>query len=334
MATFDIEFFSLYDIISSIIKVQDNLYIFNTSKRKFTMKKSALFTILTAGILWGSMGLFVRVLQNCYLFTPFNIVCLRMVFSALTFIAISPAQKTSAIRLKDIPLLFCTGVCGIMLLSVTYFLSMVYSSLSVAAILLYTAPAFVLIASVLLFKERLTRHKIWALLLTFAGCVCVSGIFGSDTRITFMGIVMGLLSGITYGSYSIFGTFALKKYNTHTVTTWAFIFAALTSLFIGDVPGIISIITSSGKAAEIILLSVGLGIFTGYLPSALYTIGLSKTEPSKAIIIASVEPLVATVLGFVFFKETPTFYSLTGIVLILSSVVLTSKKDKSANPNT
>lgn len=292
------------------------------------MKKSALISILAAGVLWGCMGLFVRTLQNNYGFTSLNIVCLRLTFAALAFIILALIRKTPPIKPKDAPLLYCTGVSGIMLLSVTYFLSMTYSSLSVAAILMYTAPAFVLIASVILFKERLTIHKISALILAFAGCVCVSGIFGGDAKVTFMGVVMGILSGITYGSYSIFGTFALKKYNTYTVTTWAFIFAAITSLFIGNVPEIVRITATSGKAAEILIISAAMGIFSAFMPFLLYTIGLSKCEASKAIIVASVEPLVATLLGFACFDETPTVFSAIGIVLILASVVLTTIKEK------
>ncbi|MBQ8525308.1 MAG: EamA family transporter [Clostridia bacterium] len=291
------------------------------------MKKSALLCVLAAGILWGCMGFFVRTLQNEYGFGSLQIVCLRLVFAALAFVILGVIRRTPAIRLRHALLLFCTGFCGIMLLSVTYFLSMTYSSLSVAAILMYTAPAFVLIASVILFKEKLTGTKILSLILAFAGCVFVSGIFGGDAKITAMGVVMGILSGITYGSYSIFGTYALRKYDTYTVTTWAFIFAALASLAVGNVPDIvIKIASSENNALRIIILSVGMGIFTAFMPFLLYTIGLSRTEPSKAIIVASVEPLVATVLGFAVFGETPTVFSAVGIVLILASVVLTTVK--------
>lgn len=288
------------------------------------MKKSALLCVLAAGILWGCMGFFVRTLQNEYGFGSLQIVCLRLVTAAIAFVILGLVRRTPVIRLRHAPLLFCTGFCGIMLLSVTYFLSMTYSSLSVAAILMYTAPAFVLIASVILFKEKLSGAKILSLILAFAGCVFVSGIMDGDAKVTTMGVVMGILSGITYGSYSIFGTYALRKYDTYTVTTWAFIFAALASLVTGDVPGIVRTVTSSEKALEIIALAVAMGVFSAFMPFLLYTIGLSRSEPSKAIIVASVEPLVATVLGFAMFGEEPTIYSGIGIVLILASVVFTT----------
>lgn len=294
------------------------------------MKKTALFCILSAGILWGSMGVFVRTLQNSYGFSPLHIVCLRLVFAALAFTILALIRKTPAIKPRHIPLLFCTGVCGIMLLSVTYFLSMTYSSLSVAAILMYTAPAFVLIASVILFKEKLTLHKICALILAFAGCVCVSGISGGRANITAMGVFMGILSGITYGSYSIFGTYALKKYDNFTVTTWAFVFAALTALATCSTGEIISIISASPHPMHIITISAAMGIFSAFAPFLLYTIGLSHTEASKAIIVASVEPVVATLFGFFIFDETPDILSIAGIVLILSSVVLTSLNTKTS----
>lgn len=292
------------------------------------MKKSALLSILAAGTLWGCMGLFVRTLQNIYAFGSLQIVCLRLTVAAVAFAILGIIRRTPVIKLRHVPLLFCTGFCGIMLLSVTYFLSMTYSSLSVAAILMYTAPAFVLIASVILFKEKLTTAKITALILAFAGCVFVSGIFGGDAKITTIGVVMGILSGITYGSYSIFGTYALKKYDTYTVTTWAFVFAALASLPFGNVPDIVTKIATAPDSVSLVLIIVSMGIFSAFMPFLLYTIGLSRTEPSKAIIVASVEPLVATMLGFALFNETPTIYSAVGIVLILASVVMATGKEK------
>lgn len=291
------------------------------------MKKSALLCIIGAGILWGCMGLFVRTLQNEFGFGSLEIVCMRLTVAAIAFVVTAILKKSLSIKLCDVPLLFSMGFFGIMLLSVTYFLSMTYSSLAVAAILMYTAPAFVLASSVILFKEKLTGGKIVSLILAFAGCVFVSGISKETKGAGTVGVIMGILSGITYGSYSIFGTYALKKYDSYTASTWAFIFAALASLAICNVGEIATKIVSSETPLKIIALAVGMGIFTAYMPFFLYTIGLSKTAASKAIIVASVEPLAATIVGFVIYGESLTIYTVAGIVLILASVVLTALRN-------
>lgn len=293
------------------------------------MKKSVLF-ILAAGILWGCMGLFVRVLES-FGFSALQTVSIRLVISAAAFFITGTIKGKDClkIKLRDVPLLFCTGFFGIMLMAVTYFLSITYSSLSVAAILLYTAPAFVMVASLFLFREKFGKIKCFALISALTGILLVSGILDGNANLTAAGIIFGLLSGITYGSYSIFGTYALKKYDSYTVSAWAFAFAALSSLPFADIPDIISKISLSPSPLKTALISLGMGIFTAFLPFMLYTAGLSKIGASKAVIIASVEPLTATVIGFIVYNEKPTVLSASGIILILVSVVLAASDNSS-----
>lgn len=97
------------------------------------------------------------------------------------------------------------------------------TSLSVAAVLLYTAPAFVMVLSYLLFHEKFTVRKSIALVLTFVGCVFVTGIIGSSQTLSGKGILIGIGAGFGYALYSIFGRFALKKgYDSFTISFYTF----------------------------------------------------------------------------------------------------------------
>lgn len=287
----------------------------------------SVLSILGAGVLWGAMGLFVRSLGE-YGFNSLQIVSIRLTVAAVCFVVMALVKGINCLKIKakDIPLLFCTGFSGIMLMSVTYFLAIKHSSLSVAAILLYTAPAFVLVASIYLFKEKLNKVKVLSLALALCGLFLVSGIVNGDANVTVAGVIWGLLSGITYGSYSIFGTYALRKHTSFATSAWAFIFAAISSLFFADIPDAITVFCACEAKIWVLVIMISMGIFSAFLPFLLYTAGLSKLEASKAVVIASVEPLTATVLGFIFYNEIPTVVSLTGIVLILASVILTSLK--------
>ena len=75
---------------------------------------------------------------------------------------------------------------------------------------------------------------------------------------------------------------------------------------------------------KVILLSVGLGVVTGFLPYVLYSKGLELMESSKASIMASIEPVVATLFGVFLFKEKITVLGVIGIVLVLASVIMLS----------
>lgn len=177
--------------------------------------------IILAGCFWGSMGIFVRKLAS-YGFSSVQIVSIRVTLAALIFSGLLLVRDRAGfkISLRDLPLFLGLGFGSILFFTVCYFTAITLMSLSVAAILLYTSPIWIMLMSVLFFREKLNRRKILALALAFAGCILVSGVSGNGVSLT--GLLVGLGSGIGYGLYSILGTVALRKYSPYTVTTYTF----------------------------------------------------------------------------------------------------------------
>ncbi|MDY3929862.1 MAG: DMT family transporter, partial [Clostridia bacterium] len=200
--------------------------------------------------------------------------------------------------------------------------------MSIAAILLYTAPVMVMLVSCLLFGERFTKRKLAALLSAFAGCIFVS--LGSDAKVTPAGFIFGLLAGAAYASYSIFGKLALDRgYSSYTVSAYAFIVAAVFSLIFGKPAEIAYRLGELGYKPEIFLLIATCALVTAFLPFLLYTKGLASTPAGRAAIMASAEPLSATVCGL-FEGEQITVSALCGIIGILFAIVIlnTSKAEQ------
>lgn len=285
------------------------------------MKKMAPVFILTAGVLWGIMGIFVRRLET-YQFTSLQIASLRIIGGAAVFllIAFMKDRKLLKIRPRDIVWFIGTGIASILLFTVCYFRTISMASLSVAAILLYTAPIIVMLMSLVVFKEKLTRQKAAALLLAFLGCVFVTGIGGSG-HTPAAAVGFGLVSAFGYGLYSILGTFVLRRYGPVTVTTYSFLCGGVGALFICDLPDICRKIQSARRPGHVFLLIVLTAVVTAVLPYLFYTIGLSSVRASSASIMASVEPVVATIAGCVVFGEALTPLSLTGVVLVVGAIV-------------
>ena len=174
--------------------------------------KSAL-CVLLAGTLWGSMGLFVRKLNAVGLYA-LDIVQLRIAISLVLvglYLLIFARDKLR-VRLRDLWCFAGTGIVSLLLFSWCYFSGMQEASLSVMAVLLYTSPAFIVLLSVLLFRETLTRQKLLALVLTFAGCCLVSGL-GSGSAVSMKGLLLGLGSGFFYALYSIFSRYAIVDHH-------------------------------------------------------------------------------------------------------------------------
>ena len=290
------------------------------------MKNKALAAVLAAGTFWGTMGFFARSLYSAG-FGPLEVAQTRittgLVFVGLYILLFN--RNLFKVKLKDIWCFLGTGIVSLLLFSTCYFSALNYTSLAVAAILLYTAPFFVMLLSLLLFKEKMNGKKVLALLLAFAGCVLVSGV-GGDTAFSWKGILLGLGSGFFYALYSIFGRYAINRgYGAWTMTFYTFLFCSIGCAFLSDWQVIGSVMAASSANVFWVL---GLGFVTAFLPYVLYSTGLEHMESSKASILASVEPVVSALFGVFVFHETLTLWGILGIVLVLGAIVILNVKLK------
>jgi drug/metabolite transporter (DMT)-like permease len=286
-------------------------------------KLAGIGAVVLAGVCWGSIGLFIRTFNAAGLYSM-DMVVLRSVFTciAMLLFLLIYDRKLLRIRLKDIWCFMGTGIVSMVFFNFCYFSLISLSSLSVAAVMLYTAPVFVMLLSAPLFGERITGKKILSLVLTVLGCVFVTGVMGDAASLSGGAILFGLGAGLGYALYSIFGRYALQKgYHSFTINFYTFLFASLAALPLSDAGKILSVSTSS---AFMLFFSVACGIVTTALPYIVYNFGLSRMENGQAAIIASIEPVVATLLGFFVFHEVLTPGNVLGIGLVLSAIVLSN----------
>lgn len=277
------------------------------------------FRIAAAGILWGCLAIFVNFL-SAHGLSSLQIVETRAFFSAvlLILICIFKNPKLLKIRLKDIPLFLGTGIVSIVLFNTCYFITIQISGVSTAALLLYTAPAMVLVMSVLWLKEKFTLNKVAALILTAAGLLFITGILSSGEPLSARAVLVGLGSGFGYAMYSIFGKFLTDKYEPLTITTYTFLVAALGLMPFTHPIHILSTMQDGGMLG----MSVGIAAACTVLPFLCYTSGLGKVDAGKASIIATVEPLVATVIGVVVYAEQLSASKVAGIILIFMAIIV------------
>ena len=286
------------------------------------MKKVAVLLIVVAGTLWGIIGYFVRTLQENSI-DSMQIVAIRMTISAFTFglYALLFNRKLFKIKLKDLWCFIGSGVVSVAVFSFCYFKCIQYSSLSMASILLYTAPIFVMLFSVFLFKEKLTVTKVMSLVMAFCGCLFVTGVFTQNVVINVVAVVFGVMSGVCYALYSIFSRLALNRgYSPLTITLYTFVFSAIASVLVIDVKPVFEYMTDSTYN---FLYCIVFALLSSVVPYVTYTIGLKYVKPSTASIIASIEPVVATVMGALVFDEAVQVpFGYIGIALVIASIVL------------
>lgn len=287
-------------------------------------KRFSYICIIWAALLWGCMGILVRTMNQGGL-SAAEVVTFRS-FSTAVMMLVGMFifnRKELYIRIRDVWCFIGTGILSVVFFNICYFSCMKYCTLSVAAILLYTAPAFVMVMSFFLFKERFTGKKILALVCSFAGCVMVSGGFGGSS-ISSMGLLTGLGAGFGYALYSIFGRYALQKgYSSFTITTYTFLFAAMGCLPITGIGHIVEVFVME---PQLILFGILWTFLTTVAAYILYTRGLSGMEAGRASVLATIEPVMASVVGVLLFKESFSWGALVGIGMVLVSSILIMKE--------
>ena len=271
--------------------------------------------VIVAASLWGIIGIFTRSLYASGL-SALQMTFARCLVTLVVLIIVIALADRKKFRIdpKDIWMFIGTGLCSIVFFNVMYFTTQQMVSLSTASVLLYTAPCFVVIMSLFLFKEKLTRNKVLALLLAFIGCVFTTGLGFGDVNI---GIVYGILAGFGYSLYSIFGKYALTKYGLLTTLFYTFLIATVCLIPFCDVPYTFDI----GLDMDVLPYILGLGIVSTVIPYYRYTVGLKGMEAGKASIIAFVEPMVATI-ATILIGDPFGWTNVLGIALILGSVIL------------
>lgn len=309
---------SRQDLLSQI-----TIFYFDFPKGDY-MKKS-FFYIILAGILWGTSGIFVHYLAP-HGFTSLQMTAVRGSVSLLCLALYALIFDKALFRVTRTQLILCICV-GVSLFGTAggYFASMQMTSVSTAVVLMYSAPIYVTIFSVLFFKERLSAFKLTALILMILGCALVSGIVGG-LKFDPLGIFLGILSGISYASYNIFTKIATRKgCKPLSVTLYSSLFMSLIALSVSKPHEIF--LNAAKEPIFLVPMLIGLGVITFVLPYAFYSSAIKVLPAGTASALSIVEPMAATLFSVFLFDEKLTLYSGIGIVLILVAVFLLGRCD-------
>ncbi len=280
---------------------------------------------LAGGFFWGFMGFFTRHLAGLGIDSNGAIIVrcgTAAVCFALLILCRDPGQFR--VRLKDLWCFLGSGLLSLLFFTFCYFHAISMMSLSAAAILLYTAPIIVMLLSAVLFREAITKTKMAAVVLAFAGCCLVSGI-GTGTVLTPQGMLYGLGAGLGYALYTIFSRYALLRgYSSNTINFYSCLLAALGAALIWRPQGLAGAVTASVPA---FCWCLATGVLSCFVPYMLYTYSLTGLENGKASVLASVEPVVASLVGVFLYHEKMTISSGLGVLLVLAAILLLNLVD-------
>ncbi len=266
--------------------------------------------VFVAAVLWGLIGLFSRTILDAGI-GALEIAFWRAVLAGGAFLLHAAVVGRLRVRtVTDGAALTAFALVGVTLFYASLNLAIDAGGVSLAFVLLYTAPAFVAVLAWPLLGERLTRRKASLVLLAALGVVLVARAGGGGVHATPAALGWGLAAGASYAAYYLFGKWVLHRYAPVTIFAVVLPIGAL---------GLWPFVTFTAKDPVVWAWLVALGLVSTYLAYLVYYTGLRATEASRAVLVATVEPVVAAALAAAVFGERLGLVGWLGAGLILAA---------------
>lgn len=278
--------------------------------------RTGYLCIILAASLWGSLGVASRGVLAAGI-SPLELSFWRASIAGLLFAAQSLHARRTRVAREDFGGVGAFAVVGVSLFYLSYLFAVRDGGAALAAILLYTAPAWVAIAGALWMQEPLTPRSSSAIALTLAGVCCVAlgtaaPVGGVQALPSALG--WGLCSGVAYATYYVFGKRYFTRYAPPTLFMYALPLGALLLL-----PAVHFAHKGAATWGWILFVSV----FPTWVALQLYGAGLRRLQATHAVTVATLEPVVAAALAYAVWGEALSPIAYAGGALVLAGVLVT-----------
>lgn len=279
--------------------------------------------VLVAALLWALIGIIAKGILSAGV-GPIEIAFWRAALGGALFLAHAAVAGRLALepagtlgKLRDLGALVGFGLVGVTLFFASLNIAIDRGGISLAFILLYTAPAFVAVFAHLLLREPLGRTKLALVGVAMLGVVLVASDRGSGIDVSVASVAWGLAAGASYASYYIFGKWILGRYQPVAIYAVALPVGAI---------GLFPLVDFAPKTPTVWLLLAVLAVVSTYLAYLAYFTGLKRVEASRAVLVATIEPVVAAVLAAWVFGERFGVLGVAGSALVLVAAALSSMR--------
>ena len=283
-------------------------------------KRLGFIFVFMAGVCWGSAGVLSKLLMNLG-FTPEVVAMYRVLLGFTLLLPIFLVFKFNLLKVEKRQLIFLAlgGAIGVALGIIAYFYAVKLISASIAVILLYTYPVFVLIFSRKFLGEKVTRLKVLAAVLVLIGCfLTVKGYNLPSVKLNFAGILIGLVSSLSFTFYTILSRFMLSNISEETVTFYTLGFGGAILLMLNILTGNASPILNV-KFWFLILL---LAIIPTVLAFTFFIFGLKNVEAGRAGVYTTSEIISALILAYAILGERLEVLQLIGALVVFFSILI------------
>ena len=296
------------------------------------MKKNdntGMLSTFVGGTLWGINGVMGNYLfLNKNVITPW-LIPYRLILAGFLLLGYLYYKKGSKIfdilkNPKDLVQIVLFGFIGMLGTQYTYFSAIQFSNAAIATVLTYFGPTLVLIYMCLREKRKPLKYEIVSICLSSFG-VFLLATHGDITslQISFKALVWGILSALSVVFYTVQPESLLKKYGASIVVAWGMMIGGIFITFVTK-PWNISV-TFDFVTFLVLMLIIVFGTIIAFI---LYLTGVNIIGPTKASIIACIEPVAATICAILFLGVTFDFLDVIGFICIISTIFIVAYFDK------
>ena len=298
------------------------------------MKKNdntGMLSTFVGGTLWGINGVMGNYLfLNKNVTTPW-LIPYRLILAGFLLLGYLYYKKGTKIfdvlkNPKDLFQIVLFGFIGMLGTQYTYFSAIQFSNAAIATVLTYFGPTLVLIYMCLREKRKPLKYEIVSICLSSFG-VFLLATHGDITslQISFKALVWGILSALSVVFYTVQPESLLKKYGASIVVAWGMMIGGIFIAFVTK-PWNINV-TFDFVTFLVLMLIIVFGTIIAFI---LYLTGVNIIGPTKASIIACIEPVAATICAILFLGVTFDFLDVIGFLCIISTIFIVAYFDKKA----
>ncbi|WP_297815740.1 DMT family transporter [uncultured Lactobacillus sp.] len=285
--------------------------------------KQKLWTILaaSAAAMWGVSGLFGEALFGVSnAITPLWLTQTRMIISAVVLLTIAQIlghKPFSTLKNKhDLLVIIAYGLFGLLPVQLFYFIVIQQANASVATILQFMGPFFVIAYLGITHKQVIRRLDIIAAIAAFIGVFLLAthGKF-NQLAITPLALLCGFLSAIGEASYTLIPVSIVKRVSSLVLTGWGMLVAGIGLIIIHpNFPPI-------PNKPQVWLLAGAVIVIGTIIPFQIMANALRYVKPAIVSLLDAFEPLAATFGAVLVFNLSMSVMDWIGTILILVAVL-------------
>jgi drug/metabolite transporter (DMT)-like permease len=282
--------------------------------------KGYLLAILSATF-FASIGIFVKngISKE---FSPIDLIILQEIVTIIILFVICIIFYRKEIKLtrKMLIKLIILGGCSNTLIMVFNYESYKYVSIAIATVILFTYPTLVAIATIVIYKKRISLHIAIAIIGSFVGCLLVVNILSPSVfnTINIKGVVFAFLGAVSFAFFNMYAAKILEETKSFVVTFYNAIFTMAVLLIFNF--KFISKLTDLNL--NIITYAILLAVMSGIIPSVLFYEALKRIGSIPVSIIGTLEIPIAALFSFFIMKDSLSSVQVCGVIVSLISVIL------------